>query len=486
MATDKHYDAAIIGAGQAASPLALALANAGWQVALIERNHVGGTCINEGCTPTKTMIASSRVAHICGRAEEFGIHASPIGVDMKVVRARKRKMVESFRAGSLRRLKETDGLTLLRGTGRFLASERIEILAEAGTTQEIRADKVFINTGLRPRVPALEGLDGVPFLDSTSVMDLDVVPSHLLILGGGYIGVEFGQMFRRFGSDVTIVQRGPQLLAHEDKDVAEEVAKILVEDGIHILLDAEALRVFRGGDEGIELHVRGPRGDEVLNGSHLLVAVGRVPNVEDLSLDSAGIELDDHGFIPADEQLRTCIPEIYALGDVKGGPAFTHIAYDDYRVIRTNLLEGGDATAANRLVPYTVFMDPQLGGIGLTERDAAQSGRRFRIAKMPMSYVARALETDESRGVMKVLIDDDTEQIIGASILGIEGGEIMAVLQMAMIGKLPYTTLRDAVFAHPSLAEAMNNLFAMLSFAFGTRRLPPSIAVHKQNAERES
>ncbi len=405
MATDKHYDAAIIGAGQAASPLALALANAGWQVALIERNHVGGTCVNEGCTPTKTMIASARVAYLARRSGDFGVWTGETRADITAVRQRKTNMVMSFRAGSLRRLKETDGLTLLRGTGRFLASDRIEILAEAGTTREIRADKVFINTGLRPRVPDLEGLDDVPFLDSTSVMDLDVVPSHLLILGGGYIGVEFGQMFRRFGSDVTIVQRGAQLLAHEDKDVAEEVEKILVEDGIHILPDTEAVRVSKREDGDIEVHVRGSQGDEVLRGSHLLMAVGRVPNVEDLNLDAAGIELDDRGFIPTDSRLQTAVPGIYALGDVKGGPAFTHISYDDYRISRINLLEGGDATTANRLVPYTVFIDPQLGGIGLTEKEAARTGRRVRVARMPMSYVARALEMDETRGVMKVLVD---------------------------------------------------------------------------------
>ena len=462
MSVEANYDAAIIGAGQAGSPLARALADAGWRVALIERKHVGGTCINEGCTPTKTMIASARVAHLAHRAGEFGVHLSNLRVDMSVVRERKDLMVESFRAGSLRGLEKTRGLALLRGTGRFIAPHRIGIVEPSGASQEVRAGTIFIDSGLRPRIPTLEGLDEVPYLDSTSVMDLDAVPSHLLIVGGGYIGVEFGQMFRRFGSDVTIIQRASQLLTREDGDVAEEITEILREDGIRILLDTAPIGVSTAVGGGIDLRVKNALAEETLQGSHLLVAVGRVPNTEDLHVEAAGIELDDRGFIPVDQRLQTAVPGIYALGDVKGGPAFTHISYDDYRIVRANLLEDGDATTDDRLIPYTVFIDPQLGGIGITEREATQQGRRIRVAKMPMSYVARALEMDEARGVMKVLVDVETSQIAGASILGIEGGEIMAILQMAMLGKLPYTVLRDAVFAHPSLSEALNNLFGTI------------------------
>jgi pyruvate/2-oxoglutarate dehydrogenase complex dihydrolipoamide dehydrogenase (E3) component len=276
------------------------------------------------------------------------------------------------------------------------------------------------------------------------------------------VGVEFAQMFRRFGSEVTIVQRGGQLLTHEDADVAAEVISILHGDGIEVVLNTDAQRVARDSVGAVQLHVRTPQGERVLIGSHLLLAVGRVPNTEQLNLEAAGVETDDRGYIRVDQRLETGVPGIYALGDVKGGPAFTHIAYDDFRIIRTNLLEGGDATTESRLIPYTVFIDPQLGGVGLTERQARKEGRNVKIAKMPMSYVSRALEVDEPRGMMKVIVDAEADQILGVAILGIEGGEVMAVLQMAMMGNLPYTVLQDAVFSHPTLAESLNNLFAML------------------------
>jgi len=330
VAKARQYDGVIVGAGQAGGPLAGALSGAGWRVALVERKHVGGTCVNEGCTPTKTMIASSHAAYVARRSHDFGVRVSAVDVDMKGVRARKREIVEQFRSGSLRRLQEADGLDLIMGTGCFAGRDRIEVVTDSGRKHEIRADKIFLNTGLRPRVPELRGLDRVPYLDSTSVMELDEVPQHLLILGGGYIGVEFGQMFRRFGSEVTIVQRGSQLLSHEDEDIADEVAKILCEEDIHVLLNTEALRVAPDTRDGIELSVESPEGERTLNGSHLLVAVGRTPNTENLNLHAAGIETDDRGFIPTNERLQTSVRSICALGDVKGGPAFTHIAYDDF------------------------------------------------------------------------------------------------------------------------------------------------------------
>jgi pyruvate/2-oxoglutarate dehydrogenase complex dihydrolipoamide dehydrogenase (E3) component len=291
-------------------------------------------------------------------------------------------------------------------------------------------------------------------------MELDAVPEHLLVIGGGYIGLEFGQLFRRFGSRVTVVQRGPRLLAREDDDVADEVAKILRQDGIEVLLDSEAPRVARAADGAIALTVRSKSGDErVISGSHLLLAAGRTPNTDTLNLQAAGVQADKHGFIGANEYLETNVPGIYVLGDIKGGPAFTHISYDDFRIIRANLIEGREATTKNRMVPYTVFIDPQLGRIGLTEAEARQQGRDIRVAKLPMSNVARALEVDETRGFMKAIVDAGSERILGAAVLGIEGGEIMAALQIAMMGKLPYTMLRDGTFAHPTLAEALNNLF---------------------------
>jgi pyruvate/2-oxoglutarate dehydrogenase complex dihydrolipoamide dehydrogenase (E3) component len=465
MTTRERYDAIVIGAGQAAVPLSTALARSGWRTALIEREHVGGTCVNEGCTPTKAMVASARVAYLARRAADYGVHTGPVSVNMAKVRQRKRDIVDSFRNGSQRRIENTEGLDLLMGEASFVGPKSVEVCLNSGEIHHLTADKIFINTGARPRKPSLPGLDSVPYLDSTSIMELDEVSEHLLVLGGGYVGLEFGQMFRRFGSQVTIVQRRGQLLTHEDPDVAEEVANILREDGIEDLLDTHALRVRQAPDEGggrIQLTVRTGEGERTLTGSHLLVAVGRVPNTDRLNLAAAGVQTDERGFIQVNERLETNVPGIYALGDVKGGPAFTHISYDDFRIIRSNLLEGGEATTAGRLVPYTVFIDPQLGRVGLSEREARAQGRNIRVAKMPMSYVSRALEVDEPRGFMKAVVDADSGQILGAAVLGIEGGEIMGVLQMAMMGQVPYTVLRDAVFAHPTLAESLNNLFMAL------------------------
>jgi len=474
MTTTEQYDAIVIGAGQAGVPLSRALAGAGWKTALIERAHVGGTCVNEGCTPTKTMVASARVAHLARRAGDYGVRTGPVTVDMARVRQRKQEIVESFRGGNRQRIDGTENLDLLLGEARFVGPKQIDVKLNDGRTRRLTAEKIVINAGARPRVPALPGIEDVPYLDSTAIMELDQVPEHLLVIGGGYIGLEFGQMFRRFGSRVTIVQRGGQLLAREDTDVADEVADILRGEGIEVLLETTPMRVDRAGDGRIQLAVRSlrvegaPEGERApdavrfLSGSHLLVAAGRVPNTDRLNLGAAGIEVDGRGFIRVDGRLETNVPGIYALGDINGGPAFTHISYDDYRILEANLLEGRAVTTEGRVVPYTVFIDPQLGRVGLSEREARAQGRNVRVARMPMTWVARALETDEARGFMKAIVDTDTGQILGAAILSIEGGEIMAVLQMAMMGGLPYTALRDAIFAHPTLAESLNNLFTTM------------------------
>jgi pyruvate/2-oxoglutarate dehydrogenase complex dihydrolipoamide dehydrogenase (E3) component len=373
------------------------------------------------------------------------------------VRQRKRNIVESFSSGSERRITRTPGVDLLRGEARFVAPRTVEV---DGRT--LTAERIFINTGARPSRPALPGLDSVPTLDSTSIMELDEVPEHLLVLGGGYVGLEFGQMFRRFGSQVTIVQRGPRLLAREDADVADAVAAILREDGIDVRLKTDAVSVESSAGK-IRLEVRSEDAEQTLEGSHLLVATGRTPNTDRLNLAATGLQTDRAGFLPANDRLETSVPGIYALGDVKGGPAFTHISYDDYRIIKTNLLDGGNAGVDDRPVPYTVYIDPQLGRIGMTEEAARAKGRDVEVASMPMSHVARALEVDEPRGFLKAVVDSDSKQILGAAILGIEGGELMSMLEIAMFGKLPYTVLRDAIFAHPTLAESLNNLFASLS-----------------------
>lgn len=460
---DAHYDAVVIGSGQGGNPLAIALAKAGWKTAVVEREHVGGTCVNVGCTPTKTMVASARAAYTARRASDYGVDAGPVTVDMPAVRRRKREIVESWRAGGESKLAAVPGLELLRGEASFSGPRSLEVEMTspdgARETRSLTAEHIFINVGARPAVPALAGLDGVPYLDSTSVMELDVVPEHLLVLGGGYVGVEFGQMFRRFGSEVTIVQRRNALLAREDADVAEAVAAILREDGVQLALEARPVQIETGPDGWVTLTVDTPSGRSTLRGSHLLVATGRTPNTDRLNLEAAGIEADAHGSIVVNERLETGVPGVYALGDVKGGPAFTHISYDDFRILRTNLLEGGSVSTADRLVPYVVYMDPQLGRVGLSESEARERGLEIRVAKMPMDWVARALEVGESRGLMKVVVDAATDQILGCAVLGMEGGEIAALIQIAMMGNVPAAELREAVFAHPTLAESLNNLF---------------------------
>lgn len=458
MTNPLEYDAVVIGSGQAGTPLSTALAQAGMRTALIERVHVGGTCVNEGCTPTKTMVASGRVAYLARRAADYGVHTGLVRVDLSKVRQRKRNIVDSFRNGSQARIENAANLELIFGEASFTGPKSIEIRSKDGARRAISAKYIFINAGTRAARPRLNGLDSIEFLDNASIMELDTVPDHLLILGGGYIGLEFGQLFRRFGSRVTMIQSAGQLLTREDPDIAQEIAKILRQDGVDVLLSADATRVSRSNG-GIRLDVQQQGHSTALTGSHLLVATGRVANSDTLNLVASGIQTDDRGFIKVNDRLETTSHGVYALGDIKGGPAFTHISYDDFRIIRAILLEKKSASTANRLVPYAVFIDPQLGRVGLTETEARAQGRSIRVAKLPMTSVARALEVDETRGCMKAVVDSETNQILGAAILGIEGGEVMAALEVAMLGKLPYTALRDGVFAHPTLAESLNNLF---------------------------
>jgi pyruvate/2-oxoglutarate dehydrogenase complex dihydrolipoamide dehydrogenase (E3) component len=458
MPEPKQYDAIVIGTGQGGKPLAVALAKAGWKTALIERQYIGGTCINVGCTPTKTMFNSGRVAYLARRGVEYGVHAGPVAVNMTEVRARKQRVVESFRDGGLRSIEATKGLDLLMGEASFTGPHSIEVRMNDGGRQSLVADKIFINAGARPSKPDVEGMDEVPYLDSTSIMELDQLPQHLLVMGGGYIGSEFGQMFRRFGSEVTIVHRSARPLSNEDPDVADEVSSLFREDGMTLLLNSEVLRADRNQSD-IRLTVRTPEGEQTLTGSHLLVGVGRTPNTERLNLRAAGVETDERGFIKVNDRLETNVPGVYAMGDVNGGPQFTHISYDDFRIIRANLIEGGDATTRNRLVPYTVFIDPQLGRVGLTETEARKRGLNIRVAKLPMAHVARAIEMSETRGFIKAVVEDDTNQILGCAVLGVEGGELMAMFEIAIMGRLPYTVLKEGIFAHPTMAESLNNLF---------------------------
>jgi len=457
-----NYDAIVIGSSRGGRLLPIALAKAGRKVALIERGHLGGVCVNVGCTPTKTMVASARVAYLARRGADYGVNTGPISVDMPVVRKRKQGIVQGARSGFESRIKATPGLDLLRGEAHFIAPKTLEISLKGGQTQQMTAPLIFIDTGDRPEQLTIQGVQSVPVLNSTTIMELDTVPEHLLIIGGGYIALEFGQMFRRFGSQVTIIQRRPRLLMSEDEDVGEEIARILREDGITVLTRTTPQQVEQQSCGRIQLSVRTPRGEQQLTGSHLLGAPGRVPNTEDLTPEAAGIQLDKEGYIQVNGQLETNVPGIYALGDVKGGPAFTHIANDDFRILRTNLLEHGYASTQDRLVPYTIFIDPQLGRVGMSENEARKQGRNIRVAKLPMNAVPRALETGETRGFMKAIVDADTQHILGCAILGVEGGEIMTIIQVAMMGKLPYTALKEGIFTHPTLAEGLNFLFMTL------------------------
>jgi pyruvate/2-oxoglutarate dehydrogenase complex dihydrolipoamide dehydrogenase (E3) component len=457
---EERYDAIVIGTSQGGRFLPVELAQAGQQVALVERDQLGGVCVNRGCTPTKTMVASARLAYLARRGAEYGVRTGPVSVDLAAVRERKRAMVAGARENYASRLPQ-DGLDLIQGEAHFTGPNTIEIAFTDGGTRQLSAPVVVIDTGTRPRPLAIAGAGDVPVLDSTSIMELDQLPEHLIILGGGYIGLEFGQMFRRFGSQVTIVEHAPRLMTIEDEDVSDEVAAILREDGITILTSSTPLRVGPADGGRLVLTVRAPDGERQIEGSHLLASLGRLPNTEALTPEAAGIRLDDRGFIEVDEYLETSAPGVYAMGDVKGGPAFTHLSYDDYRILRANLIRHDKASTRDRLVPYTMFIDPQLGRVGLTERDARAQGHAIRVAKLPMSAVIRALETGETRGFMKAVVDADTHQILGAAVLGLEGGEIMTIIQVAMLGRLTDDTMADAIFTHPLLAEGLNTLFAM-------------------------
>ncbi len=469
MTTPTIYDAIIIGSSRAAIFLSVSFSQDGKRTAMIERENLGGTCINVGCTPTKTMVASARVAYLANRAAEYGVHTGPVSVNLAEVLQRKRDLVDTLRDFPRGMIDMTPGLDLVMGEARFTGAHSVEVRSSNHEVEVLMAETILINTGLRSAVPPIPGLEGVPSLDNASIMELDTLPAHLLVLGGGYIGLEFGQMFRRFGSRVTIVQRAAQLLEREDLDLAEEVAKIMREDGIEVLLNTNAVKVESSGEGQIHLTVNTPQGERAIEGSHLLLAAGRVPNTEALNLEAAGVETDGRGFVQVNERLETNAPGIYAFGDVKGGPAFTHIAFDDFRILRANLLMGMNAVTTGRMVPYTVFIDPQLGRIGLNESEAQAQGRAVRVAKLPMDYMApsRAQELGETRGFMKVIVDAEDHQILGAAILGIEGGEIASILQVAMMGNLPYTALRDGIFSHPTLAESLNDLFMSMDMPMG-------------------
>lgn len=448
----KKYDAIVIGSGQAGNPLSYALAERGWTVALIEKSHLGGTCVNTGCTPTKTMIASAQVAHYAREAARWGVHTGRVEVDLSFVVDRKNAVVHRFRGGHERNVANHPSMRLYRGVAHCRSPHEVEV-----DNDVLQSERIFIDTGTRPFPPSLPGLDSIGYLTNESLMELRELPQHLLILGGGYIGLEFGQMFRRFGSKVTIVHKGSQLLAREDEDVAKELQKSLEAEGIEFRLNSKSVQVEKkAGQIALAFEATGRR--ETIAGSHLLVATGRRPNTDDLGLDKAGVELDEGGYIKVNSRLETNVPGIWALGDVKGGPAFTHISYNDYQIVFGNLIEKKNLSIANRYVPYSLFTDPQLGRVGMTEKEARASSLKLKMGSFAMSRVARAIERDETAGLMKVIVNAETDHILGAAILGIEGGETVQILGAMMLAGAPYTVLKGAVFIHPTLAEGLFGL----------------------------
>ena len=455
----EKFDAIIIGTGQSGKPLALALAHEGWKVAVIEKRFVGGTCINYGCTPTKAMIASARIAYLASRSKDYGIHTGKVKVKLNEIKKRKDKIVKNFRERGKKSLESNKNIKLIFGTASFADKNEIKVKLKDRSIQRFQSQNIFINTGARPMIPDINGLKKIKYFHSETIMDVKQIPSHLVIIGGSYIGLEFGQMFRRFGSEVTIIERGENILSREDEDVSIEIKKIMEEDGIKIYTGSETIGIKEADKKRFRVKIKKDSRVKNMIGSHILIAVGIKPNIEELNLQKAGIETDERGYIKVNDRLETNVTGVYAMGDVKGGPAFTHISYDDYRVIFSNLMKKESKDIKDRPVPYTVFIDPQLGRIGLSEKEAQVKKLKFKTAILPMRNVARAIETGETRGFMKAIVEVDTKQILGAAILGIEGGELMAMIQIAMMGNLPYTKLRDGIFSHPTLSEALNNIF---------------------------
>jgi len=458
---EAQYDAIVIGSGQAGTPLARRLANAGWTVAIIEKRWPGGTCVNVGCTPTKTMVASAKMAYQARRSSEYGIHVAGVSVDMPAIKDRKDQVVSKFRHGSEKSLTSIPGLELIYGVATFTDNKVVKVQLNDGGERTLSADHIFINTGAQPVIPDIAGIKEIPYLTSETIMDLQTVPEHLLIIGAGYIAMEFGQMFRRFGSKVTILEHAKRLLMKEDEDIAQAVLKIFTDENIAVHTDSEVQKITNGND-GIQVTVKIAGDVRQIGCSHLLVATGRVPQTKELGLDKTRINTDDKGNIQVNDKLETSVPGVYALGDVKGGPAFTHISYNDYIVVCKNILDGQNISIANRLVPYCMFTDPELGRVGITEQEARKKGLNIKVATLPMTHVARGIETSETRGLMKAVVDEDTKQILGVAILGAQGGEIMSVLQMAMMGGISYDTIRENIFAHPTFSESLNNLFMTL------------------------
>jgi pyruvate/2-oxoglutarate dehydrogenase complex dihydrolipoamide dehydrogenase (E3) component len=451
-----RFDAIVIGTGQAGAPLASRLSEEGFRTAVVERKHTGGTCVNTGCIPTKALVASARVAHLTHRAAEYGVSVGAVGVDMRRVNARMKQISLASRDGVGKWMEGLENGRLLRGHARFEGPRRVRLGDEV-----LEAERIFINTGGRALVPEIPGLGDVPYLTNSSMMEVDFLPEHLLVVGGSYIGLEFAQAYRRFGSRVTVVEAADRLISREDEDVSNAVREILEGEGIEIRLNANCIRVARAGN-GVSVGLDCAAGSNKVEGSHLLLAVGRRPNTDELGLEAAGIETDRRGFIQVDDQLRTNVPGIWAMGDVNGRGAFTHTSYNDYEIVAANLFDGGKRSLAGRIACYGLFIDPPLGRIGLTEREVRASGVPALKATLPMSSVGRARVWSETQGFMKLLVGAESERILGAAILGVGGDEVVQILMDLMYADAPYTVVAEAMHIHPTVAEYLPTLVGNL------------------------
>ncbi|MBY0550954.1 MAG: mercuric reductase [Candidatus Obscuribacterales bacterium] len=459
MSVIETFDDIVLGGGKGGKSLAMALGPAGHKVALIERGQIGGTCINVACIPTKTLVATAKLFDQIQHSRHFGIAISDAGPSLLTAIERKRRIVKGMVETHWKLFNSTPNMELIVGSGKFVGPRQIEVAMANGDRRLLAAKRIYINTGSRTTIPKIPGLADVPYLTSTSIMELNVLPDHLVIIGGGYIALEFAQIFQRLGSAVTVLLRGERFLPMEDEDIAEGVKEILEGDGIVFRSNAQAQSIKRNRDGEIEITIGG---EEVISCSHVMVAIGRTPNTENLNLDATGVTLDERGNIKVNERLETEAENIWALGDCNGGPLFTHVSWDDYRIVKENVLHGANRTTSGRVVPYTLFIDPELGRVGLTEEQARKKGFDVLVAKIPASKVPRANTSGETKGVLKAVIDKKTNQILGCSLLCHSAGEVMSVVQMAMIGQVPYTAVRDTVFTHPTMAESLNVLLANL------------------------
>ncbi len=458
MSQPEHFDVLILGSGGGGKLTAWHMGKSGRRTAVIERRWIGGSCPNIACLPSKNEIRSAEVAHIARHAAEFGAMTGPVKVDMATVRRRKREMVDAQVAAHLQNYKAS-GAELIMGSGRFVGPKTLEVSLNDGGARTLVGDQIFLNVGTRALIPGVPGLEAAKPLTHIEVLELDILPAHLIVIGGGYAGLELAQAYRRFGAEVTIIEAGPQLMSREDPDVSHEILRILSEEGIECFVSTELLKASGQSGNAVSIAVRANSSERKIEGSHILVAAGRVPNTAGIGLDKAGVELDERGFVRVNERLETSAPDVWALGDCAGSPLFTHISEDDFRIVRDNLA-GGRRSTRDRFVPYCMFTDPPLAHVGLSERDAERQGVKTRVATLPMSAVLRAQATGEKQGLLKALVGESDDRILGFTMIGAAAGEVMAVVHTAMMADLPYTRLREADFAHPTFAEGLGFLFS--------------------------